>query len=145
LDWYGIIIYIGYYNSQRGMKLDKATLITLAQTFARQVLGCSVPPPLEKKTVGKMGLSAYASMLCGQGQSGGRNRNGAGKSPRVSTAESSSRNSRTGLSPTLAKAKIGQSILKKPASSSGPGQHSVKKVGKSGLNLVLKPKGTASQ
>ena len=142
-SWLGSIdLIIGYYNSQRGMKLDKPTLIHLAQNFARLVLGCSEPPPLEKKTVGKMGLAAYSSLLCGQVQ-GGRNGKFPAKSPRVSTSNSSSvHTSQTGLSPILSRSSLNDQD-KKPNSIPRVNQHSLSKAGKSKLKLVLKPKTAA--
>jgi hypothetical protein len=146
------------------MKLDKATLIALAQNFARHVLGCSEPPVLERKVISKMGLAAYASILCGQGQAG-RSADGKGKiqnqSLRVSVASSNSRSIPTGLSPSFSRASIRDSREKSSSATRGRTkksaksvlptqgpvipQNATKKVGKSGFNLVLKPKSGVSE
>lgn len=51
--------YIGFLagsSHMRKMRLDKPGLVQLANDFAIRGMGCPEPPPMEKRTVGKMGL-----------------------------------------------------------------------------------------
>lgn len=49
--------WLGYYKAHaRAMKWNDDELVAQANLFARDVLGLAEPPPLEKQTVGKMGL-----------------------------------------------------------------------------------------
>lgn len=51
--------YIGFFAGSgllRQLRIDKAGLVQLANDMALRAMACPEPPPMEKKTVGKMGL-----------------------------------------------------------------------------------------
>ncbi|KAG6051026.1 hypothetical protein E4U39_002532 [Claviceps sp. Clav50 group G5] len=49
--------WLGYYNNHlKGLHWDKEELVRQANLYARQGLGCPDVPPIQKSTVGKMGL-----------------------------------------------------------------------------------------
>ncbi|KAJ3302294.1 hypothetical protein HDV03_005176 [Kappamyces sp. JEL0829] len=55
--------WLGFYNSRtKDMRMDKVQLVATANQWAMHTLQCRVPPALEKKTVGKMGLKGVAGL-----------------------------------------------------------------------------------
>ena len=64
--------WLGFYNSHlRKLRWSQAELVAKANDFSLQVLGLPTPPPLEAKTVGKMGLKGVpGSMACRGGSWG---------------------------------------------------------------------------
>jgi len=57
--------WLGFYNSQRRIAWDKPELVQQANYFATEVIGCHEVPPIQKKTVGKMGLKGVPGLnLC---------------------------------------------------------------------------------
>ena len=63
--------WLGFYNSfLRRLKWDKDTLVEEANDFAVTVLGLPGPPPLQAKTVGKMGLKGVRGLNVTKGPPG---------------------------------------------------------------------------
>jgi len=54
--------WLGFYNSQRGVRWSKPELVQHANKWAK-VIGLAKQPVLEKKTVGKMGLKGIPGLL----------------------------------------------------------------------------------
>ena len=64
--------WLGFYNSHmRKLRWSQAQLVQTANDFSRDVLGLASPPPLEAKTVGKMGLKGVPGLNVEKGPSGG--------------------------------------------------------------------------
>ena len=76
--------WLGFYNSfLRRLRWDKDRLVEEANIFAEEVLALPGPPPLQAKTVGKMGLKGVRGLNVLKGPSGnppgsGRGRGGGG-------------------------------------------------------------------
>ena len=81
--------WLGFYNSfLRRMRWDKEQLVEEANIFAAEVLALAGPPPLQAKTVGKMGLKGVRGLNVtkgppgnprGSGGGGGRGGGGGGR------------------------------------------------------------------
>lgn len=77
--------WLGYYNNHlKGLRWDREELVRQANTFARTALGTADTPPIERRTVGKMGLRGIRGLNIvpdrprqRQGQGGGRPKGGA--------------------------------------------------------------------
>jgi ATP-dependent RNA helicase MSS116 len=55
--------WMGYYLGRiRQLCLDKKGIVEEANLFAEEVFGCELPPKLEKKTMGKMGLKGVPGL-----------------------------------------------------------------------------------
>ena len=71
--------WLGYYNNhQKGLRWDKEELVRQANIFASEGLGMPETPPIQKSTVGKMGLRGVRGLnvvpdkpRAGRGQGGG--------------------------------------------------------------------------
>ena len=74
--------WLGFYNSHlRKLGWTPSELVSKANDFSREVLGLATPPPLEAKTVGKMGLKGVPGLNVQKGPSGapgGGGRDGGG-------------------------------------------------------------------
>lgn len=60
--------YLGFFAGSGMMKkcnMDKAGLVRLANEFAEQAMLCPEPPPMEKSTIGKMGLKGVPGLNIG--------------------------------------------------------------------------------
>ena len=74
--------WLGFYNSfLRRLRWDKERLVEEANIFAEEVLALPGPPPLQAKTVGKMGLKGVRGLNVLKGPPGnppGSGRGGGG-------------------------------------------------------------------
>ncbi|KAG5994764.1 hypothetical protein E4U43_003174 [Claviceps pusilla] len=75
--------WLGYYNNHlKGLRWDREELVRQANAYAREGLGCPETPPIQKSTVGKMGLRGVRGLNVvpdkpksrGPGQRGGGGR-----------------------------------------------------------------------
>ena len=78
----GYQAWLGYYNSNlKRIRWDKKSLVENANLFSKQCLNLSLPPELQKKTIGKMGLKGVPGLRIGAfipRQGGHHNRGGGG-------------------------------------------------------------------
>jgi ATP-dependent RNA helicase MSS116 len=77
----GYQAYLGFYNSHlKRLNWSREECVARANEFAYTVLGLASPPPLDAKTVGKMGLKGVAGLVIApkDGGGGGGGRNGGG-------------------------------------------------------------------
>ena len=75
----GYQAWLGFYNSHlRKLRWSQTQLVANANEFSREVLGLATPPPLEAKTVGKMGLKGVPGLNVEKGPSGGGGKGGGG-------------------------------------------------------------------
>ena len=63
--------WLGFYNSQGKLPWSKEQLVQQANNYSA-IMGLALPPALEKKTIGKMGLKGVPGLRIDQGQGGGR-------------------------------------------------------------------------
>mmetsp|Transcript_5566 Transcript_5566/g.17563 ORF Transcript_5566/g.17563 Transcript_5566/m.17563 type:complete len:603 (-) Transcript_5566:558-2366(-) len=79
----GYQAYLGFYNSHlKRLSWSREECVARANEFAYTVLGLASPPPLEAKTIGKMGLKGVAGLVIAPkdgGGGGGGGRKGGGK------------------------------------------------------------------
>ena len=77
----GYQAYLGFYNSNlKRLGWSREECVARANDYALTCLGLPSPPPLEAKTVGKMGLKGVAGIVVGaRADGGGGGRNGGGK------------------------------------------------------------------
>ncbi|EFN51650.1 hypothetical protein CHLNCDRAFT_59143 [Chlorella variabilis] len=67
--------WLGFYNSAKGMGWSKPELVQQANRFSA-VMGLSQPPPLQKKTIGMMGLKGVPGLRIDDSGGGGGGRSG---------------------------------------------------------------------
>jgi ATP-dependent RNA helicase MSS116 len=75
----GYQAYLGFYNSHlKRLNWSREECVARANEFAYTVLGLNSPPPLEAKTIGKMGLKGVAGLAIAPKDGGGYGGGGGG-------------------------------------------------------------------